>query len=348
MIAAVKRPYLFEIFALANLAAVTLVAHATLAVVGSPLRHFRLIFFGLCVQAVAGIAIRAIVSIARRDRSYLAAIRRIDWLLDTLRLIIAGALVFLGYGWLKLVVPILHPRLFDPELWELDRALLFGAAPTTFLLDLFSARAFLTFIDWTYANIFFASVSVAYAWVLSHPERRIRLSFANGNAALWISGAWLYLLVPSLGPAFRFPDIWLAHAESLRVTQGLQAVLMRNYQNVLRVWDGVSIGSDAIRLEFGIGAFPSLHVAFQTYVFLWTRRVWRTGRLLFGVFALVIFLGSMITGWHYLIDSLAGAAMAYVAYRTCFPRGADGDHGTADDAGGSARGAHGSSSARAR
>ena len=30
--------------------------------------------------------------------------------------------------------------------------------------------------------------------------------------------------------------------------------------------------TEPIRIVFGIGAFPSLHVAFQTYVFLWTRR----------------------------------------------------------------------------
>ena len=317
-----RRPYFFEIFAFANLAAVALLAHESLAIIGSPLRHLRFIVFGIAMQAAVGIAIRAAIALVRRDRAYLQTIRRAGWIFDTARMILGTAIVFLAYGWLKLVVPIHHPRLFDAELWDLDRALLLGIAPTTFLLELFSARAFLVFIDWTYANIFFASVSVAYAWALSHPERRIRVAFANGNAALWMAGAWLYLAVPSLGPAYRFPEVWFARAEMLRITQGLQAVLMKNYQNVLRVWNGTPI-TDTIRLEFGIGAFPSLHVAFQTYVFLWTRRVWRAGRLLFGTFALVIFLGSMITGWHYLVDSIAGVAMAYVAYRFCFPRSAD-------------------------
>jgi hypothetical protein len=322
IIRAVKRPYFFEIFAVANLIAIAICAYASLRIVGSPLRHLLVFATGLGVQALVGILVRSAVALARRDRSYFYVIHSRAWIVDTLRMIVFGALVIVVYGWIKLVVPIYHPRLFDPELWELDRVLLFGAAPTTFLLDLFGARWFLSVIDWSYANIFFASAAIAYAWVLSHPERRIRIAFANGNALLWITGGWLYMLLPSLGPAFRFPEVWFAHAETLRITQGLQAVLMRNYQNVLRAWNGEAI-TEPIRIVFGIGAFPSLHVAFQAYVFFWARRVWRGGQIVFGIFAFVIFLGSMITGWHYLIDSLAGLLMAYVAYRVCFPNHAD-------------------------
>ncbi len=339
-----KRPYFFEIFAIANLIVIALVAHASLPIVGSPLVHVVVFTLGIGAQAAAGIGVRSVVALVRRDRSYFAVIRDRVWIADTLRLVVFGALVIVVYGWIKLVVPIYHPRLFDPELWELDRALFFGAAPTTFFLDLFGARWFLRLIDWTYANLFFASASIAYAWVLSHPERRIRIAFANGNALLWITGGWLYMLVPSLGPALRFPEVWFAHSETLRLTQGLQAVLMRNYQNVIRAWNGAAI-TEPVRLVFGIGAFPSLHVAFQMYVFLWTRRIWRTGQVLFGIFAFLIFLGSMITGWHYLIDSLAGLLMAYLSYRVCFPRHAD--DGSADDPRRGARGADGAGGAGA-
>jgi PAP2 superfamily len=338
----VKRPYFFEIFALANLMAIALVAYASLRVVGSPFFHLLVFTVGIAVQAVAGIAVRSIIALVRGDRSYFAVIRSRGWIVDTLRLVVFGALVIVVYGWIKLVVPIYHPRLFDPELWELDRTLFFGAAPTLFFLDLFGAPWFLRLIDWTYANIFLASASIAYAWALSHPERRIRIAFANGNALLWITGGWLYMLLPSLGPALRFPEVWFAHAETLRITQGLQAILMRNYQNVIRAWNDAAV-TEPIRIVFGIGAFPSLHVAFQMYVFLWTRRVWRTGQVLFGVFAFAIFLGSMITGWHYLIDSLAGLAMAYLAYRICFPeRGEDDLRNDRSDAGrGALRADHG-------
>jgi hypothetical protein len=256
--------------------------------------------------------IRALVALARKRRGYLRRLKRPGWWLETARLVLAVALTFFAYGWIKLSMPLVHPRLFDQELWDLDQLLLLGAAPTVFVLDVFGNDAFLKTIDWSYAHIFMASTAVAAAYFLSNPSRRIRVAFVNGNATLWLVGAWLYMLVPSLGPAYRFPDIWLAHGDSLGRTQYLQALLMRNYQNVLRAIRGEPYAP--LNFMFGIAAFPSLHVAFQTYVFLWMRRLWTSGEVLFGIFAAAIFLGSMITGWHYLIDGLAGFALALLCW----------------------------------
>ncbi|HEX2835381.1 MAG TPA: phosphatase PAP2 family protein [Thermoanaerobaculia bacterium] len=306
-----KRLHFFELFTLLNLIAVALFAHASLFLLGDILRVFGSLVLAIAGQALLGIIIRAAIALLRKERSYLRRLRRRAWLLDTVRLVFFNALMIFTYGWLKLIVPLYRHSNFDGVLWELDRVLGFGVAPSVFLLDLFTGA--LRFVDWSYANIFYASIFVASVFFLSHPSRRIRIAFTNGNSALWLIGAWLYFLVPSLGPAYRFPEIWFAHSESLRITQGLQALLMRNWQNVLRAWSHEPAGP--ISIAFGIAAFPSLHVAIQTYVFLWMRRLWLSGQVLFGVFALAIFLGSMITGWHYLIDGLAGLLMAWIVFR---------------------------------
>ena len=308
-----KRPYFFEIFVVANLAVFALLALGTLPLVGQPVKVIGGLIATFAVEALVGIAIRVAVALVRRERGYLRIIRRPRWLLDTLRLVVGAALVVFTYGWIKLVVPVVHPELFDQALWDLDQLLFFGAAPAVFVLDLFGNPAMLRVIDWSYANIFAASVVIASAYFLSEPSRRIRVAFANGYALLWIAGAWLYLLVPSLGPAYRFPDIWMAHGDTLRRTQTFQALLMRNYQDVLRAWNGEP--HRPISIIFGIGAFPSLHVAFQTYVFLWMRRLWTSGEVLFGIFVVAIFLGSMITGWHYFIDGVAGLLLALACYK---------------------------------
>ena len=307
------RLYFFELFTLVNLAAIAIVAWKTLPIVGSPLINILTFFLGLLPNALLGIAIRSVVALVRRERAYFRIIRSREWITDTLRLGFFSALMFFTYGWIKLVTPVVHPRLFDQQLWDLDQTLFFGLAPTVLFLDLFSGTGLLRVVDWTYANIFYASTVVALGYFFSEPSRRVRIAFANGNAAMWLIGAWLYMLVPSLGPAYRFPDLWMPHEHALRTTQQLQAVLMRNYHNVLRVASGQS-PRDAIRIVFGIAAFPSLHVAFQTYVFLWLRRLWTSGEVLFGIFVLTIFLGSMITGWHYFIDGIAGIALAWACY----------------------------------
>jgi PAP2 superfamily len=309
----VKRPYFFEILVAANLAALALLAAlGVMPLLPSPVGTAVGLLLTVAIQAAVGVLIRAAVAAVRRERGYFRVVRRRRWLLDTLRLVIGAALVIFVYGWIKLMVPVVHPALFDEALWDLDRLLCFGISPTVLALDLFSRPAVLRAVDWSYANIFAASIVIASGYFLSDPSRRIRVAFANGYGLLWIAGAWLYILVPSLGPAYRFPDIWMAHGESLRITQNFQSLLMRNYQNVLRAARGEPHGP--ISIVYGIGAFPSLHVAFQTYVFLWMRRLWTSGEVLFGVFVIVIFLGSMITGWHYLIDGIAGLLLALACY----------------------------------
>ncbi len=264
------------------------------------------------LQVAAGVAIRAVVAWRRRQlREYIDAIRSRQWLTDTLRLAIASALFVHAYGWIKLAIPLLHVRLFDQELWNIDAKLFAGHAPTEFFLTLFSAPPVLRSIDWAYANVFFASLVIATAFFGSSPSRPLRVAFMNSNVLLWLAGGWLYVAVPSLGPAYRFPEVWQPLAAMLDRTQTFQRLLMTNYQNVLRFARGIP---RPVNILFGIAAFPSLHVAFQTLVFLWMRRVWRAGQVIFGVFVVVILIGSMVTGWHYLVDGIAGIALATLCY----------------------------------
>lgn len=308
-----RRPYFFELFVLANVAVlIVLVRMERIPAFAAPQRTIIPLLMTVAGEAALGVLIRALVAVARRERGYFRVLRSRRWLLDSVRIVIGSALVIYVYGWIKLFVPVMHPALFDQALWDLDQLLFFGIAPTILVLDLFGHPMVLRAVDWSYANIFAASIVIAAAYFLSDPSRRIRVAFANGYALLWIGGAWLYLLVPSLGPAYRFPDIWMAHRDTLQLTQHFQALLMRNYQSVIRAWRGEPHGP--VSIMFGIGAFPSLHVAFQTYVFLWMRRLWTSGEVLFAIFVVVIFLGSMITGWHYFVDGVAGVLLALACY----------------------------------
>jgi hypothetical protein len=305
-------PYFHELFIAANLLAIHLMfrrdGNAVLTTVPTTLLSVGV---ALTLQAIGGVIVRLIVAAgAGNARAYLRIIRSPGWLTDTLRLILAGVVMTHVYGWIKVTVPLFHARRFDQELWNLDRALFFGHSPNVLFLDLFANRRVLAAVDWSYAMVFIWSMTIAFGFFLSAPSRRLRIAFTNGNTWLWITGAWLYLLVPSLGPAYGFPEIWFAYSESLGRTQALQALLLKNYQNVLTLR---TTGGE-VSILFGIAAFPSLHVAFQTYVLLWMRKLWTYGQIVFGVFVLVIFLGSIITGWHYLVDGLAGMLLAALAY----------------------------------
>ncbi|MGZ8866741.1 MAG: phosphatase PAP2 family protein [Thermoanaerobaculia bacterium] len=309
----VRRPYFFEIFVVANFVLIVLMTnHYNPVVLRTIPDTFQTLIPSMAMYAVAGAAIRAVVAAVRRELPvYLRLLRSPGWIVDTIRVVIVSALMAHTYFWIKLLVPLLHRRNFDQLLWDLDQAMFFGLSPNILFLDLFSPPLSMRFIDWSYAKIFFASMMVAFIYFLSSPSRRVRIGFVTGTAILWLIGAWLYMLVPSLGPAFRFPELWMPLADSMPVTQTMQAVLMRNYQNVLQWPSGVARD---IQVMFGIAAFPSLHVGFQAFAFLWMRRLWIYGEVMFGVFLLIIVIGSVVTGWHYLIDGVAGTLLAVVAY----------------------------------
>lgn len=309
-----RRPYLFEILTVANFLVIfILVEPANPIVLTSLPATLRSFIPTLAGYAAIGVAVRAVIAWFRGELpAYWRIIRSPGWLVDSARLIVFGALMVHTYFWIKLVVPLLHPVLYDQQLWNLDRGLFFGYSPNVLFLNLFANRTVLNTIDWSYARIFFVSMTIAFVFFLSAPSRRLRAAFSNGNTLLWMIGAWLYMLIPSLGPAFRFPDAWLPFMYGLDMTQSFQGALIRNYQAVLRLPQGGSLRN--VQLMFGVAAFPSLHVAFQTFVFLWMRRVWIYGEIVFGIFTLVILIGSVVTGWHYLIDGIAGIAMAVLCY----------------------------------
>lgn len=306
-----RRPYFFELFSLGNLLLIIVLFHDRNAIIGT--LPGTLLSFGslLALEALLGVVIRCCIAAIRGEfRAYWRIICSPGWLSDTLRMVLIGSCMIHAYLWTKVVVPLLHARRFDQELWNLDQKLFFGMSPNIFVLNLFSSPKVLGFVDFTYVAIFFVSMTFGFVFFLSAPSRRIRMAFLGGTAVMWLAGGWLYVIVPSLGPAYGFPEVWFAYSEALKVTQAAQALLMRNYHHVLSA--GGSGG--AIDIKLGIGAFPSLHVGMQTFLLLWMRKLWNWGELLFWIFLAIIFLGSLITGWHYLIDGLAGLLLAAGSY----------------------------------
>jgi membrane-associated phospholipid phosphatase len=308
-----RRPYFFEIFTVANFIALCLVlpriaptAVYTLGIIMPSVAG------GFLLQGLVGMAIR--LAVAHRHgtaRELLDTYRSWGWIVDTVRLAVFSGLWLHTYGWIKLAIPVLHPRLFDQQLWNVDRAICFGYSPNVFLLTIFSSPPLLRVIDTTYADLFFISLTIVGIFFASAPERRLRVAFMNSNTLLWLIGAWLYVALPALGPAYRFPEVWLPLAPLLGRTQHFQRLLMSNYNAVLSSLRGLP---RPINILYGVAAFPSLHVAFQTLAFLWMRRLTKWGGTLFGIFALFIFIGSIVTGWHYLVDGIAGALLAWGCY----------------------------------
>jgi hypothetical protein len=308
--------HLFELVILANVAALHALLHAEgLGIRFVALRHT----VAVAAQALlplffAGWLFRLAYSAATgRLRQYLRRTFTWSWLFLTLRLLLSTTLVIHVYGWLKGLLRLLRPRLYDQLLWDVDRWTFFGLSPNVFSLHALGEPAVLRTIDAGYGAVFFATMAASIPFFLPLASDRLRVAWATGYSLLWLAGAWLYYLLPALGPCYAFPEVWQPFAEHLPKAAASQAFLFRNYQLVPLIEQGV-IHPD-FNLMAGIAAFPSLHVASQAFLALWARRLLPRLRLVFDLSVVLIFVGSVVTGWHYLVDSVAGAVLGWACFR---------------------------------
>lgn len=198
---------------------------------------------------------------------------------------------FYSVTFLKSMIPSLVPFWADAALAVTDRALFIDQQALALLLAPILPALGLFYGLWHVAHL------GGLLWVLHwRDERRGRhiISFM----LTWSIGMAAAYVFSSMGPIFtgRF-DPAIA-PESVRRTA---AFLWNNYQS----------GSAAI--GGGISAFPSMHVAIAAWLAIVLRdRGWPG----LGVAYLVaIFVCSIILGWHYAVDGVAGVAIALLADR---------------------------------
>lgn len=311
--AQIARPYFFEIFTVVNLVILFVVYPAAARpMVETFAPSFASFLFYFLVPLLIAIFVRLALAYRRgTSRELLATYRTGSWISDSVRITIFSGLWIHAYTWIKLAIPILHPRLFDQQLWNVDRFIAFGYAPTVFLTTLFSDPMLMRFFDAGYITVLFPALSIVPAFITSMPERRVRIAFVNSNTLLWLVGAWFYVAIPALGPAYRFPSFWLPLAPVLPHSQYVQHLLIENYA---AAQSSPTASTKPINIFFGVAAFPSLHVGFQVLSFFWMRRLTRWGGTVFGILAFLALIGSIVTGWHYLVDGIAGGLLAWACY----------------------------------
>jgi hypothetical protein len=262
---------------------------------------------------LAGILVRALLAARRRPRRGLARLRallRPGSLLDIARLLVVLVLTSWAYSWLKVAIPLLRPDvLFDPWLFRIETVLHFGVNPGRFLQGLLPYPALWRLLD-GYYGAFLLTVMAGLAWFGATLSIRERARFAAGFTFLWISGAWFYVAVPSLGPCYVLKDDYTEVRASMPSQSATMDLLFAHYGRV-RSLRRHKEGAD-ISPYLGVAAMPSLHVGAQAFFMFFARRRSRT---LFAVFAAltgVTFVTAVLSGWHYAIDGYAALLLAWL------------------------------------
>jgi hypothetical protein len=240
----------------------------------------------------------------------------LGWVLGGLMLY---SLFIYSFGFVKSLIPLFHPYGIDPLLHRLETALFFGHSPSIWWVE--------TMPYWSVAalaKIYMPAWIVLthgyFLWFLCQPASRARTQFVSCFFLLWvIAGILAAIAFSSVGPIYYdyfFDD---AAAEGYRAMRdGLLAqndaltrlVYVDIRQMLLDFYaDGTITNLNAI------SAMPSLHtgmaflIALHAHVYL--GRLWRWVMYLF---ALTIFLGSFVLGWHYVLDSVASALLVWLVW----------------------------------
>jgi len=202
---------------------------------------------------------------------------------------------------LKSFIHLINSKTWDLQLSRLDQAIHFGISPSRFFTALFPSPMFLHALDVTYSSIYFI-VAVGYpAIFLALLPIRRKLAFAAAYEFVWIAGILVYLAFPSWGPVFVFSGDFQSTLASMPITVHVQTGLYQEITSLVRN----PLGRRVIRYGC-VAAFPSLHVAevaLLTLTSRWISRKWFRWNL--GFLAIIV-LGSVVTGYHYLIDAEAG------------------------------------------
>ena len=233
---------------------------------------------------------------------------RLDRVLGAL---LSGALVALAinlFGTWKLRIPQIQPFAWDARFAELDRVLHFGRQPWEWLQPVLGHPAVTTSLDFVYYT-WLPLVGLVCAWQAWSPRREARLRFFLVFVLVWVGlGDVMATIFSSAGPPY-----W----DELGLGANPYAGLFEYHVRVTAVHPfGTAIVQEGLWLRYsgqmpgslytGISAMPSVHVAMPLVYALTARATARWLGVAFGIYGLLILVGSVHLGWHYAVDGYLG------------------------------------------
>lgn len=227
------------------------------------------------------------------------------------------AFVLAGFTAMKVYVGHLRPFDLDRPIIEWTRALTGGELPWQYLMGWFGAPWAIKLLDSIYYLWFPILAATFILQLLAVRRPHLRLQFITTLALNWgLLGTFGAMAFASAGPAF-LPDLWgtptpfdglLQHLRAINTSEhGLMALAVQN-----GLWSIFSLKGDIAGA--GISAMPSIHVAMATTLALLGWRLGRLWGIAYTLFAVAIFIGSIMLAFHYALDGIAGAAAAFLIW----------------------------------
>jgi hypothetical protein len=213
---------------------------------------------------------------------------------------------YLSYRNLKSYIPFVTGANHDSALLHFERDVFFGTDPAQLLHSLLGTGVAAQVLSFFYlAFLTFVPVSLGFALIWAN-RLGPGLWYVTSLTITWLLGALSYYLIPALGPYYVRPGIF-SDLPNTGVF-GLQEKLLEHRTEVL----ADPAGTNAVQ---SIAAFASLHIAVVLVACLIAHLVGAPRALRYGlwVFLGITAIATVYFGWHYVVDDIAGAAIAFFA-----------------------------------
>lgn len=213
---------------------------------------------------------------------------------------------YLAYRNLKSYMPFVTDGNYDSALLQFDQTIFFGNQPATLLHDLLGTGIAAQVLSAVYlAFLSFVPISLGVALIWSS-RLAAGVWYVTALTLDWMLGVLSYYLLPSLGPIFTQPGLFL-DLPATGVSE-LKDTLMEHRIEVL----ANPAASDTVQ---SIAAFASLHVAvvFTAALIAQLLGAARWLRISLWSYVGLTTLGTIYFGWHYVSDDVAGLAIGAIA-----------------------------------
>lgn len=278
--------------------------------------HLRQLSLFLGIGLVSLACLRFAIGVSRFGRvrgrwARALAARHFGWcrIREAWRYVLAFIVVITVHTSVKQAIPLISPGTTDDALIRIEKAVHLGFNPAWDLRSHLAHPWLTMFLDAAYF-LWFPGMPLATAYFMSHRDPRKRDHYLRSFMAIWIIGVMVGLAAPSHGPCYVSPGEF--PSPGMDIARMLQTLVWEQYVATREI---TLTGLGNLKLGCGLMAMPSMHltVCCLYAIFFWNEGKWL--RRFSVVFAFVIFMGSLYSGWHYAIDGYAGLAIALLATR---------------------------------
>ncbi len=236
---------------------------------------------------------------------------------NTFHAFMSNGVFFVGFMTIKKNIPDAVPFHWDQSFMELDRVLHFGMLPHEILAPLFNVPL-VTFIVNVIYNLWFLVLTAFFFWQgFRKDDTPLRQRYLLSYLLTWAIGTCILGTVfSSAGPCFygfveQGANPYDGLMRYLAEANAFYPVWAVPTQATL--WQSHLAGFGDIE---GVSAMPSMHVGTTILFILCARASGHRWLVWFSyIFAIAIFLGSILLGWHYAADGYAGALIAIACWK---------------------------------